>query len=101
MDDQINPGPRLTIDVGDEIGRGVYANLGVMSFRDTEVVLDHIFLQPQENKAKVVARVVLSPLHAKRLLLALADNMAKYEVAFGTIHDPNPPKFGPAGGTMS
>jgi hypothetical protein len=41
-------------------------------------------------KAKVKARMVLTPQHAKRLLRALMDNIQKYEQQFGPIQDPEP-----------
>jgi hypothetical protein len=52
---------------------------------ENEVVLDFIFLQPQAPKAKVRSRIITSPGHAKRLLAALQDNIAKYEAKFGPI----------------
>jgi hypothetical protein len=83
----------ITLEITPELEKGVYANLGFVSFRDTEITLDFLFVQPQAPKAKCVARVITSALHAKRLLLALQDNVAKFERAFGEIRDPNPPRF--------
>ena len=37
------------------------------------------------NKAEVKSRIILTPEHAKRLLLALKDNIAKYESINGQI----------------
>lgn len=85
--------PTLTFEIDAAAEKGVYANLGLICYRDTELTLDFFFIQPQAPKAKVVARVITSPLHAKRLLLALRDNLAKYEAAYGEIRDPNPPEF--------
>ena len=39
-------------------------------------------------KAKVYARIVMTPLNAKLLLKALQDNLAKYEEKFGEIRMP-------------
>ena len=36
-------------------------------------------------KAKVKARIVITPEHAKRLLTALNENIERYEASFGTI----------------
>lgn len=85
--------PQLTFEIAPETERGAYANLGLIAFRDTEIIIDFLFIQPQAPKAKVVARVITSPIHAKRLLAALGDNLARYERAFGEIRDPNPPRF--------
>lgn len=84
---------QVTFEIESTIEKGVYVNLGLITFRDTEVVIDMIFLQPQAPKAKVVSRIITSPIHAKRLLAALGDNLRKYEAAFGEIRDPNPPRF--------
>jgi len=40
---------------------------------------------PGVPKAKVKARIVLTPEHAKRLLFALGDNVKRYEESFGMI----------------
>ena len=42
-------------------------------------------MQPQAPKAVVRARVINSPKHMKRFLLALQDNVSKYEAQFGKI----------------
>jgi hypothetical protein len=42
-------------------------------------------VQPQNGKAKVKNRIITSPLHAKKILQALQDNVAKYEMRFGQI----------------
>lgn len=99
--DQPTPAP-FTFEMTADMERGAYANLGLISYRDTEFTLDFFYMQPQLPKAKGAARVVTSALHAKRLLAALADNVAKYEAAYGEIRDSNPPKFDrPASGPMS
>jgi len=41
----------------------------------------------------IVAEVILTPTHAKALLKALEDNIAKYEKAFGEIKLPEQPKL--------
>jgi hypothetical protein len=52
---------------------------------EDEFIIDFIFLQPQNAKAKVRARIVTSPGHAKRFLAALKDNISKYEARYGEI----------------
>jgi hypothetical protein len=63
----------------------VYCNLAVVNHNDTEFTLDFIFVQPQAPRAKVRSRVVTSPRHVKRLLLALQENLTHYERTFGPI----------------
>jgi len=76
---------KLEIQVDDDIAQGVYANLAVVNHSDAEFTLDFIFVQPQAPRAKVRSRVITSPKHVKRLLLALEENLKKYEQQFGVI----------------
>ena len=83
-----DPNPKeikLEIQLDDEMAQGAYANLAVVNHNDTEFVFDFIFVQPQAPRAKVRSRVITSPRHAKRLLLALQENLARYEKTFGPI----------------
>lgn len=81
----VQGGQRLQIDIDELTARGKYANLALVSHSETEVVLDFVFRQPGAAAPKVHTRIVLSPLHAKRLLGALLDNIGKYERAVGPI----------------
>ena len=83
---------QLRIEIDEPTARGVYTNLALITHSETEFVLDFLFLQPQAAAAKVLARLVSSPLHAKRLLWALKDNLEKYEARFGAIEPGEAPK---------
>ncbi|AKU92294.1 DUF3467 domain-containing protein [Vulgatibacter incomptus] len=76
---------QLEIQIDEDTAQGVYANLATVTHNPTEFVLDFIYVQPQQPKAKVRSRVITSPLHLKRLLLALQENVARYEKRFGPI----------------
>jgi hypothetical protein len=76
---------QVQIQVDDDVAQGVYSNFALVSHTDAEFTLDFAYLQPQAPRAKVRARVITSPKHVKRLILALQDNLAKYEAAHGTI----------------
>ena len=60
-----------------------------VSHNETEFVLDFIWLQPQQPRAKVRARVITSPKHLKRLIVALQDSLARYEQRYGRV-EPSP-----------
>ncbi len=77
--------PEIQIEIDDATAQGVYVNLAMIGHSENEFVIDFIFVQPQSPKAKVRARVITSPGHAKRLLAALEDNIAKYEARFGQV----------------
>jgi len=85
MNEQSTKEVKLEIQLDEEIAQGVYANLAVVNHSDTEFSLDFIFVQPQAPRAKVRSRVITSPRQAKRLLLALHENIARYEKSFGVI----------------
>jgi hypothetical protein len=76
---------QINIELSEEIAEGVYANLAMIAHSSSEFVIDFIRLMPGVPKAKVKSRLVVTPEHAKRLLTALEDNIAKYEATFGEI----------------
>ena len=78
---------QLNIDLPEDISEGIYSNLAIISHSNSEFVVDFIRMMPNVPKAKVKSRIVLTPLHAKRLLLALNDNIKKYEAQHGKIQD--------------
>jgi len=79
------PGPILHSPEGLET---VYTNLARIAHSPADIVIDFAHLLPGEKTAKVNARVLMSPLSAKLLLRALAENISRYEAAFGEIHVP-------------
>ncbi|NOY12366.1 MAG: DUF3467 domain-containing protein [Deltaproteobacteria bacterium] len=79
------PELKLEIQIDDEIAAGQYINMAVVNHNDSEFVLDCIYVQPQAPKAKVQARLITSPRHAKRLLQALQQNVNSYEKRYGLI----------------
>jgi len=76
---------KLEIQMNDDIAGGQYINMAVVNHNDSEFVIDCIYVQPQAPKAQVKSRLITSPRHAKRLLLALQNNIQSYEENFGKI----------------
>lgn len=76
---------QLQIDIAPEVARGVYSNFAIISHSRTEFIIDLASSLPGSPKAQVVSRVVLAPEHAKRLLLALQENVMRYEKEHGQI----------------
>ncbi len=76
---------QLQIELTEEIAQGIYSNLAVITHSSSEFVLDFIRVMPGIPKANVKSRIILTPEHAKRLLLALQDNIQKYESINGSI----------------
>ena len=75
----------INIELNEEIAQGIYSNLAIISHSSSEFVVDFIRMMPGVPKASVKSRIILTPEHAKRLLLALQDNIAKYEAIHGSI----------------
>jgi hypothetical protein len=85
---------QINIELTEEIAEGVYSNLAMIAHSNSEFVIDFIRLMPGVPKAKVKSRIIITPEHAKRLLLALKDNIKKYEEVFGDIkQNDDVPKF--------
>ena len=91
----------INIELGEDVAQGTYANLAIISHSQSEFVIDFVRMVPGVPKARVKSRIILSPEHAKRLLSALQDNIAKYESVNGKIKIneggtlPIPMNFGP------
>ena len=66
----------------------IYSNLAVITHSTSEIVIDFARVLPNMPKAKVHARIITTPLHAKLLLQALNENLEKYEAQFGEIKTP-------------
>jgi hypothetical protein len=77
--------PKLQVQLDEDIAQGVYANLVLLNHTENEFVLDFAFIQPSNGRAKVRSRVISSPRHTKRLLLALQKNLERYEERYGRI----------------
>lgn len=91
MSEQSNKQNKLNIELPEDIAEGTYSNLAIISHSHSEFVLDFIQILPNVPKAKVKSRVILTPMHAKRLLQALNDNIQKYEAQFGPVSGGNTP----------
>lgn len=87
--DQANQG-QLNIELSEEIADGIYSNLAIITHSNSEFVLDFIKVMPGTPKAKVKSRILLTPQHAKRLMKAMNDNIAKFEQVHGQIKDVEP-----------
>lgn len=79
----------LKLNITPEVAEGTYANLVVISHTPAEVVMDFAQMLPGVEGATIRQRIIMNPIHAKRTLAALGDNIRKYEQQFGTIEEPH------------
>lgn len=75
----------LKIEVSPEVAGGHFANLALINHSPTEFFFDFITVSPGIPQARVQSRIIMTPEHAKNLLMALSDNIRKYEATFGEI----------------
>ncbi len=67
----------------------IYSNFALITHSPSELVVDFARILPNVPKAKVYARIIMTPMHAKLLLRALSENIANYEKQFGEIKTPD------------
>lgn len=84
MSDQIQQ-QQINIELGEKEAEGIYSNLAIITHSPAEFVIDFTRVLPGIPKAKVHARIIMTPQHTKMLMNALKDNIEKYEKKFGEI----------------
>lgn len=65
-----------------------YSNTVMISHTGNEFILDFIQIMPNDNRARVQKRIVMTPTHAKMFLNALEDNVKKFEDKHGELNLP-------------
>jgi len=91
-----NKSQQINIELGEKEAEGIYSNLAIITHSPAEFIIDFTRVVPGAPKAKVHARIITTPQHAKMLLNALQDNIDKFEKRFGEINIEGQasPKFG-------
>jgi hypothetical protein len=90
---QLNQPPKeINIELNNEIAKGTYSNLAIITHSSSEFILDFARMLPGTPKAEVVSRIIMTSEHAKRLFMALKDNISKFEDMNGEIVIHNAPK---------
>jgi hypothetical protein len=85
MSEQQPQQPTIQITMDDGVSRGEYVNFANIIHSPSEFVIDLGRMMPGRPDVKVYSRVIMTPLHAKQLLEALAQNIAHFEQKFGEI----------------
>ena len=94
-------GKELSLNLPEEVAKGSYANLAIITHSTSEFIIDFARILPGIPKPPVTNRIIMTPEHAKRLARALEDNISKFESQFGEIKLPEqkmvlpPMGFGP------
>lgn len=80
---------KKTIEVAPGV-EPIYSNLVRIAQAPADFVLDFGHILPADLKGMIIARIIMSPISAKLLMLALTDNVKKYEDIHGQINLPKP-----------
>lgn len=78
----------LNLDISPEVAEGTYSNLVVITHSPSEFIIDFAQTMPGTNNPTIRERIVLAPMHCKRFLNALKENIDRYENQFGMITEP-------------
>lgn len=88
---------QLEIDLNHEVAQGTYANLAIIAHSTSEFIVDFVRLMPGVPKPEVKSRIIMTPENTKRLMLALQDNIRKFEQDNGVIRLPQEGAVNPGG----
>jgi hypothetical protein len=78
----------IQIELPAEI-EAIYVNFALITHSPSEMIVDFARMLPNVPKAKVYARIIMTPMNAKLLHRALGENLAKFEEKFGEIKTPD------------
>lgn len=68
-----------------------YANAVVISQTHSEIIMDFVQIMPNDPRARVLSRVIMTPPNAKLFLKALGANLERFEQLHGEITLPLSP----------
>ena len=86
-----NQPQNIQLEIAPDVAKGTYSNLAIITHSPTEIILDFAQMLPGVKNASVRERIIMNPIHAKRLLSALAETTNKSEPSFGFITEPSIP----------
>jgi hypothetical protein len=81
---------KIHLKAKDDDLKGNYSNIMQVVHSKEEVILDFFLNAPPEGI--LVSRLIMSPGHAKRVAMALSENIKKYEDKYGKIQDTEIPE---------
>lgn len=62
----------IDLELDETVAQGNYSNLAIIAHSTSEFIIDFAAVMPAVPKAKVKSRIILTPEHAKRLLMSIA-----------------------------
>lgn len=80
-----NQPPTINIVLDEKLAQGEFVNFANIIHSPSEFVIDLGRIVPGRTDVRVYSRVIMTPLHVKQLLQALAQNIALFEQKYGEI----------------
>ena len=80
-----NQNEQFQLELRPDVAQGEYSNLALISHSHSDFIIDFARILPGLPKPTVCSRVIMAPEHVKRLIMALQENVHKYESEFGKI----------------
>jgi len=85
MSEEMKPQQQINVEIGEKEAEGIFSNFVLIAHSSSEFIIDFARLLPGLPKAKVFARILMTPQHALLLRNAMEDNIKKFEDRFGKI----------------
>lgn len=82
---QAMPTGRQEVKIADNFAGAEYTNMAQFNHNKEEFQL--VFFNVVANSGRVVSKIVTSPSHFKRMVVAMTDNLKKYETIYGQIDE--------------
>ena len=76
---------QLQIELGPQEAEGIYSNLAIITHSPAEFIIDFTRVTPGVPRARVHARIIMTPQHFKMLMNAMKENMDRYESQYGQV----------------
>lgn len=78
---------KIAIDLPKDLS-AVYANVAFIRHTPAEMIIDFAQVLPGTPRGQILSRIIMSPMHAKMLQQALAQNIITFEQRYGEIRTP-------------
>jgi hypothetical protein len=78
----------IEIALPEDVAFGIYSNYALVNKSESEFVVDFVQILPGVQQPSVKSRIILAPLHAKRLAATLNAQIDAYEQQCGIITEP-------------
>lgn len=91
MDEKKKTPPfEFRIQVDEKTAEGTYVNFLSVLHNQAEFVMDFGRIVPGKPEVKIQARLLTNPIALKQIVRTLAENLERYEAAFGPIPSTEP-----------